>query len=235
MNMLTVSIIQRIFFPNTKIVPKQGWKDKLKQYGSVDEFRISRKNKFLSCVYVYNKNSGKAKKSKIAILGHPVSKKGKYFFTEGERIKHYLKKGYNVVIFDFNGFGESDRIDLFYWQDSMAVIQYVIEHYKPVHLILHGCSFASFQVIPSIKFLPKGSSVVLENTSLSLYDYWEKWFITRNAVVLCEFLSIQGAKDMNVIEVLKNFSRKDISFTFIGCTNDKYTRLEEMKQLASFS
>ena len=54
---------------------------------------------------------------------HPITNRGKYFFTKDKRLEPYLESGYEVALLDFNGFGESERIDFYYWRDMEAVDQ----------------------------------------------------------------------------------------------------------------
>lgn len=227
------SLVFKLFFPGLKVHPKPIWVQKLKKFGETQSFFIKRGNENISCIKVINpKHFGRSRK--IVIFAHPISKKAKYWFTEGNRIKAYIDLGYDIVLFDFNGFGESDRIDFFYWKDAESVIHYMSMQPNISQIVLHGISFGSFQIIRATSSLPLNSVVVLENTSRSLFDYWKRWFVTRNAIRVIEFMRLQSIKDMDAISYFKNLERDDLKFIFIVCDNDRFTPADEGEDLASY-
>ncbi len=224
---LMTHTLQTLFFPKIRIRPKDSWKQDLAAFGSVTSFKVQRGKKgHLSCLKVSRGNS-----DKVVVFAHPISRRGKYFYAKGERISVYLDQGYDVVLFDFNGFGESDRVDLLYWRDAQAVIEHCKAAFKPMHMVLHGLSFGSYHIIRAIPSLPKDSGVVLENTSRSLYDYWKKWFVTGNIARVFESLPFQFVKDMRVIEVFEGMGRPDIKFYCVACEEDHFTPEDEMADL----
>ncbi len=227
------SFIHRLFFPGVKIPPKLNWKTDLNNFGQVKEFSLLRDTKKITAVLVSPRNTSPIG---TVIFAHPISRKAKYFFSDGLRIKNYLNAGYRVVLFDFNGFGESDRIDLYFWKDTQAVINYVKQRFSNEPIILHGVSFGSFHVIRAIPALPQGSKIILENTNRSLYDYWKHWPHTAFVVRALEikFWSPRFVRDMNIIEVFKELQRPDLRFLFITCSNDKFTPRNEMEELAGY-
>jgi pimeloyl-ACP methyl ester carboxylesterase len=224
-----VRFVQSLFFFGIKVRPKLTWVERFHSLGTVERSFVHRDAGSICCLRVRNRDGGDARG--VAILAHPVSRKAKYFFSDGGRINTYLDNHYDVIVFDFNGFGESDRIDLSYWKDANAVINDSKLFYE--HVILHGVSFGSFHVIPAIPALPAGAGVVLENTSRSLYDYWKRWALTRNAVKVLSWLSVPAVKEMDVGAVLGHLDRPDLEMLFIACGNDNFTPAEEMHDLAS--
>jgi pimeloyl-ACP methyl ester carboxylesterase len=134
-------------------------------------------------------------------------------------------------VFDFNGFGESDRIDLSYWKDAVAVIRHVRQVKGTCAVALHGLSFGAFHVVRAIPELSPGAGVILENISRSLYDYWKRWFVTRIAVWLCERTGLQAAREMDIVGFFDQAARLDVRVLFIGCEEDTLTPVAEMRDL----
>ncbi len=227
------STLHRLFFPGLKVPPKASWQEELKSYGQIEELSISRNSKKIAAILLRPQTE---KIRGTVIFAHPISRKAKYFFSDGLRIKNYLNASYRVVLFDFNGFGESDRIDLYFWKDIATVIHYVREKFPNEPLILHGLSFGSFNCIRATKELPTNSKVILENNSRSMYDYWKRW--PHKALVI-KILEVKlwapsFMRDMNMIQALKELNRPDLQFLFITCSDDKITPANEMLELADY-
>ena len=215
---------QKIFFPGTKVKPKNSWVESLRSCGMLTNFSVVRDNATISAVRVSCGNLPKA----VAILGHPISRKGKYFYSDGSRISAYLRNSCDVVLFDFNGFGESDRIDLRYWKDAQAVVKYVKSEDESGPIILHGASFGAFHILRAYKDLPDCSAVILENMSRSLFDYWKRWPHTRILVRLLQSFPFLAIREMEVVQQLSNWSRPEIPIHGIACEKDLFTPANEM-------
>ncbi len=220
--------LQKLLLPNKQGDPKARWLQEVRRFGQLRRFVVERDDGYLSCIEICNSKTSRAK---VAILAHPVSRKGKFYFNEGRRISLYLAQGYDLWLFDFNGFGESDRIDLFYWKDVQAVLQALISQRQPSHVVLHGLSFGSYHMIRAIQALPNQATVVMENTARSFYDYWRRWFLSRNLARLLQLLQPQWYRDMDVMAALKELQRSDLKFACIACENDIFTPADEMEDL----
>jgi pimeloyl-ACP methyl ester carboxylesterase len=170
---------------------------------------------------------------RVAILAHPITRRGKYFFTKDGRLNPYLDSGYRVALLDFNGFGDSDRIDFYYWRDIEAVIERINKWQPNGHVILHGVSFGALHMSRAVGALPIGSSVVFENVNRTLFDYWKRWWYTRLAVRFFRFIDTPSSRDMEVLDNLMMLDRPDLNFLFIACGKDEFTPAEEMRDLAS--
>jgi pimeloyl-ACP methyl ester carboxylesterase len=226
---MLVAYFQGIFFPNIRVPPRSEWKQKLRELGTFSELTIKANGRNLAA-YTLFPISGKVRG--ITILAHPISKKAKYYFEEVSRISYYLQNEYAILAFDYNGFGESEPLDFYYWKDAVAVIEHARSIYSELDLLIHGLSFGSFHLIRALATLPLRSAVVLENTPRSLMDYWGKWWHTRLAINITNQLPIQSFKDMNVQSALNELRRPDLRFLFIAGAKDKITPAHQMRDLA---
>jgi hypothetical protein len=233
-NILTL-ILQKIFFDKARGDPNPRWQQRARRLGTYEELSVWRCRKKLACYVIHPKRVIEAQTSDsnpaLVIFSHPISRKSKFFFSDSERAQTYLQRGFSVLAFDYNGFGESDSIDLFYWRDVVAVIDYVKQHYPDQKLVLHGASFGAFHIIRALAHLPQGSEVVLENVNKSLLSYWQKWPGTGRLVKLLEVLRLGAIRDMDVQKVVREFQRSDLHIRFIACEQDLFTTLEEMREL----
>jgi pimeloyl-ACP methyl ester carboxylesterase len=176
----------------------------------------------------------KVEADKIAgavVFCHPLHKSTRAFALRNQRVEFYLKNNFRVFLFDFNGFGESDFHDYFYSKDAEKVIEHAQTTYAPRKMILHGMSFGSFHMIPAMHALQQNSSVVFENTSRSLYDYWKKWWHTRLIIGGIKNLPIPEIRNMDVQAKAEALNRPDIRGVFMACENDVFTPAGEMRDL----
>lgn len=229
-------LIQKLFFKDIQVCPKPIWLKRAQKLGSLKIGEVTRKGGTLKYILIQptdHETQACDQTDKIVILSHPISRKGKYFFTDSGRAKTYLDNGYSVLAFDYNGFGESDRIDLFYWQDVAAIIEHVKNHFPEKRISLHGASFGAFHIIRALKHLPQNASVTLENVNKSLLDYWKKWPITGFLVRFLELVKFKAIQEMDIQEVFRSFERGDLHIQFIACEEDDITTLAEMRELYS--
>ncbi len=229
MNQITVVTLQNLFFPRLKVAPKANWKEKLKAFGTVADIKIQRNGRTLSVIEITPRSGSNGN---VVVMAHPISKRAKYFFAGGSRIQTYLNAGYSVVLYDFNGFGESDRIDLYYWRDTEAVIAHARARNRG-HMILHGVSFGAFHIARAVPTLPQGSTVVFENVSRSLYDYWKRWRLTAAAVKIIQTTGARSFAEMDIMTPLHEMNRPDLKLIFIACETDAFTPADEMRDLAA--
>jgi hypothetical protein len=215
-----------------KAEPNGRWVKRAESQGSYSRFHVLRQGKKIACYSLSPKqNSAADEDSPIVIFSHPISRKAKFFFSDTERSLAYLKKGWTVFAFDYNGFGESEVIDLYYWRDVMAVLNYLKAQFPKRKMVLHGASFGAFHIIRAMEHLPLNSSVILENVNKSLLSYWQRWPLTSILVRILLLARVRPVLDMNVRRVVKSFARPDLHIQFIACEDDDLTTLTEMREL----
>jgi uncharacterized protein len=228
--------IQKIFFKGLQVAPNRLWVKRAEKLGAFEQFDVLRDGARVRCILIsptlsYDEN--RANTDAVVILSHPLTRKAKYFFTESGRAKTYLDRGCHVIAFDYNGFGESDRIDLFYWRDVAAIIEYAQQKFPDKKIILHGASFGAFHIVRALEHLPADSRVILENVNKSLFSYWRKWPVTRMAVTAMQLLRVRSIREMDVQQSIRKLDRADLDIRFIACESDEMTTLIEMRELYS--
>ncbi|HMQ07883.1 MAG TPA: hypothetical protein PKC30_11320 [Saprospiraceae bacterium] len=78
---------------------------------------------------------------RVVILMHPYRNEAKDYFFSSPHASMYHEMGYHVVVFDVNGFGESDDLDFRFDHDIFVVSQYCMARWNPNILAGHGISF----------------------------------------------------------------------------------------------
>ncbi len=223
---------QSLFMPGLKVKPLKRWVDELGSVAATEPFAIQRRGRHLSCLRLPAPQQLSENKHRTAILAHPMRRYAKYWFKEGQRIRIYHDLGYDVVLFDYNGFGESDRIDLFFWRDAEALIRHMSDDTSNDHLILHGVSFGAYHMLRALSALPIGSGVVVETANRSMLDYWGRWPGLRTILKFQYDRGHPVLREYDVIDALRSLNRSDLRVQFIACGEDRIASPEEMADLA---
>ena len=108
------------------------------------------------------------------VLAHPMKSLGKYYFIEYGHTNLYLSLGYNVVLFDFNGFGESDDRGFDFPNDVVKAIEFAKKQFPNLPLFLHGVSFGASQIIlGSLEVNENINGLVVESAVSSNLAYYK--------------------------------------------------------------
>lgn len=83
----------------------------------------------------------------LVILNHPYRVEAKDYYLDSGHLAMYTDMGCDVLIYDFNGFGQSDDLDMKLWEDTQSVARYVNEHMTYEKVVLHGISLGASQAI----------------------------------------------------------------------------------------
>ncbi|MBK8620673.1 MAG: alpha/beta fold hydrolase [Saprospiraceae bacterium] len=160
----------------------------------------------------------------MVILAHPYLAAAKSFFLKENHVKEYIKRGYDVVIFDFNGFGESDFIDFDFYKDILAVFTWAKEQFKPDAITVHGISFGASQIVRAAgRNLLPNIKIIIENCLDNSIHY----FKVRNQK-LYYFLKIvylinpEAKKEADFVGMVKNIQNVS-KILYIYCNNDRLT------------
>jgi alpha/beta superfamily hydrolase len=194
----------------------------------VRDVSIQRDKGRLSVLQITPENSDS---TRIAVLGHPVSRRGKYFFANEIRLAPYIRNGYEIFVFDFNGFGESDTIDFNFSLDTRAVITSVIGNRRFRSFVFHGVSFGAYHAICALDCLPKGSNVILENIPRSEGDYLRRSWALASLAKTLTFLGSKAFVGSTVKEALQSLDRRDLSMNIVLCENDTVAPAAEARDL----
>ena len=89
--------------------------------------------------------AGKAKG--VVILAHPYRSEARLFFQDNGLAEWYVQHGWIVVIFDFNGFGNSPFSGFDFHSDITSLTTTWKSRHADLPVILHGISFGAGQSI----------------------------------------------------------------------------------------
>lgn len=132
-NWLQKAMLPRATQYQKKDVLYDGWREVL----------IAHEGKALKAYFRHQTSS----KLGIVILCHPYVISASQFFLERGHADMYFSLGYDVCIFDFNGFGLSNFNDFNFWQDIKIVFDYIRIAHQALPIHIHGISFGAAQII----------------------------------------------------------------------------------------
>ncbi len=163
---------------------------------------------------------------KTVVLAHPYVCTAKLFFLEKGIVDIYLNEGINVVIFDFNGFGQSAFKDFNFDHDIDEIYNVTETLFPKSEVILHGISFGAAQ---SVVFMSKDKRrpkcLVLESCPANRLDYFRKrnkllFYILKFFGLAFDSFSRSGNYLKMAIEI-----QKEINIRLIYGSDDQLTPL----------
>jgi len=149
------------------------WRNPLTESEQEEWERFSVKSKSGSLIQgMYAKTTQQNPKGTI-VLGHPMGKEAKgYFFKR--YYTHILRdNGFNTVVFDINGFGESSHGNFSFFEDIIAVSIKAKELTPNLPIGYHGISLgAMYSTVAFTDVTHKFDFAIVESSSTTLAEFW---------------------------------------------------------------
>jgi alpha-beta hydrolase superfamily lysophospholipase len=110
----------------------------------------------------------------VVVCAHPLRKEAKGYFLSSGRADLFRRNGYDVLLFDFNGFGESSQGDFNYTHDVLAAAQYACERAKglPVHAL--GACFGAVWLLGAATLDDPFSAIILEAPLTTMQEFYAR-------------------------------------------------------------
>jgi alpha-beta hydrolase superfamily lysophospholipase len=123
------------------------------------------------------------------VCSHPMGIIAKGFFLRNGIADRFRNHGYNVMIFDFNGFGESTDGDMFLNEDIAAAGLYARSINPGLPVGIYGISFgASMSVCAFSRENNPYKAALMESPFTTLGEYWGKFPIPSLVLKACTFI-----------------------------------------------
>lgn len=160
------------------------------------------------------------------ILGHPMGKEAKAYFLKRGYTDFYRQNGWNIVLFDINGFGESSHGNFFYFDDILAVSQYAKDIFPGQKLGYHGISLGAQWAVIALAN-PKNclDFAVLESPATTLDEFWVRFPAAHYALSTLNFLMPALRKKLRMIDHI-NSVQNTKQILFIYSENDDWVPIE---------
>lgn len=164
------------------------------------------------------------KKTKATIvLGHPMGKEAKGYFLKSGYADFLRLQGYNVLVFDFNGFGESSNGSFSYFEDIIAIGLKAKEITPGLPIGYHGVSLGG--QMSTIAFADNRhcyNFAIIESAATTLDEFWIHFPFAYRALKLLNLLMPRYRRKINMAERIKE-AKKLTNILFIYSNADEWT------------
>jgi pimeloyl-ACP methyl ester carboxylesterase len=128
----------------------------------------SRSGASLACLY----GAGSGERRGVVVCVHPLRRDAKGFFLSNGRAAMLRRNGYDVLLFDFNGFGASSHGDFKYVDDVLAAGNYARGRAAnlPVHAL--ALCFGAVWTLCAVAHDHPFEGIVVEAPLTSLHEYY---------------------------------------------------------------
>jgi Serine aminopeptidase, S33 len=178
----------------------------------------------------------KTEKEKATIvLGHPMGKEAKGYFIKNGYTDLLRKNGFNTLIFDINGFGESTHGNFSYFEDIVAIGLHAkkLTPYLPIGY--HGISLGGqFATIAFADANHQYDFAIVESAATSLPEFWKKFPFAHAVLKSMYWVMPRYGKQIEMIERIKGAKRLR-SLLLIYSKSDDWVSLEMGKRFKNNS
>jgi pimeloyl-ACP methyl ester carboxylesterase len=158
-----------------------------------------------------------------AVCAHPMGVEAKGFYLKHGHAQMLRSGGYNVLLFDFNGFGESPDADMLYPDDVLAAVRGARELAPGLPVVALGSSFGSAWLACALGREGHGlSAAVLECPFTTLDEYWIRYKVAYGVLKVCSVLMPKLLAQLRPIELIRKLHGVN-KVLFIYGTLDKVT------------
>ncbi len=149
------------------------WKNPLSDKETATWFKTWIKSKTKAQLRVWYKSTSQKDVKATIVLAHSMGKPAKGEFLKTGYADELVANGYNVVLFDFNGFGESSMGNWMFHNDVLAVRDFTVTTFPKTDLYYHGVSFGSnWGTVVITEPDNPFKKIILESSPVNLPEFW---------------------------------------------------------------
>ena len=180
------------------------WRNPLSESEKKDWQPISTKSKsggIIKGLFAKSKTDGA--KATI-VLGHPMGKEAKGFFLKRGYTNLLRENGFNTLVFDINGFGESTHGSFSYFEDIVAIGIEAKKRTPDIPIGYHGISLGGQWA--TIAFTDKRHDykfAIIESAGTTLTEFWKKYPLAYSVLRTLNFFLPRYARKINMVERIK--------------------------------
>jgi alpha-beta hydrolase superfamily lysophospholipase len=220
-SMFIYKLIKKPFFGKYMVK----WKNPLTTEQQKEWKLISVKsNSGATIIALFAKSIVEKEKATI-VLGHPMGKEAKGYFLKNGYTDLLRNNGYNTIVFDINGFGESTNGNFSYFEDILAIGIEASILTPNIPIGYFGISLGGqWATIAFANKEHKYSFAIIESAATSLDEFWVNFPMAYKALKLLNFLMPNYKKKIIMKERIKE-AKKLKSLLLIYSENDNWTPL----------
>ncbi len=165
------------------------------------------------------------------VLGHPMGKEAKGYFLKNGYTELLRENGFNTLVFDINGFGESTNGNFSYFEDIIAISKVAKELNPNLPVGYHGISMGAMW--STIAFADENhcyNFAIVESSATTLDEFWINFPFAYKTLKLLNFFLPKYKNKIKMIERIKEVKNLK-SILFIYSTKDNWTTEDMGKRL----
>lgn len=165
------------------------------------------------------------------VLGHPMGKEAKGYFIKHGYTDLLLGQGFNVLVFDINGFGESSHGNFSYFDDILAIGLLAQNLTPDLPIGYHGISLGGqWAVMTFADARHPYRFAIVESAATSLDEFWRRFPSAHRVLRVMNWLMPRYAKQIRPIDRIAEAQHLQ-SILWIYSETDDWTPLDMGKRL----
>ncbi len=215
--MILYKLLKKPFFGNFMVK----WRNPLSENEQKDWQQIKVQSKSGGTIFGLFSRVNNAKAT--IVLGHPMGKEAKGYFIKNGYTDLLRNNGYNVLIFDINGFGESSHGNFSYFEDIIAISIKAKELTPELQIGYHGISMGGQWA--TISFTDNSHCydfAIIESAATTLDEFWIHFPIPYKVLKISNIFLPRYKQRIKMIDRIKE-AKKLKSVLFIYSASDAWT------------
>jgi alpha-beta hydrolase superfamily lysophospholipase len=169
------------------------------------------------------------------VLGHPMGKEAKGYFLKNGYAEFLRNNGFNTLVFDFNGFGESTNGSFSYFEDVLAIAAEAKKITPSLPMGYHGVSLGAQWAIISFTYASHPFTfAIVESPSATAEEFWIKYPAAYKTLKFLNFFLPRYAKKIRPVERIREVKNLQ-SMLLIYSYADEWTPVEMGERLKANS
>lgn len=141
------------------------------------------------------------------VLGHPMGKEAKGYFLKNGYAELYKACGLNVIVFDFNGFGESSHGNFSYYEDVISIGDFALKKFPSLPIFYHGISLGGQWSTIAFTQTHSFDFALLESIPTTLDEFWVKFPVAYRVLKMLYLVMPKYAKKVRMIDRISEIKR----------------------------
>lgn len=160
------------------------------------------------------------------VLGHPMGKEAKGYFVKRGYTQFLREAGFNTLIFDINGFGESTHGNFSYFEDIVAIGKEAEKINSNISVGYFGISLGGqWATIAFADETHPYEFAIIESAATTLDEFWKRFPFAYKALKLLNIVLPRFKQKIKMIERIKEAKNLN-SLLLIYSKNDTWVPYE---------
>ena len=207
------------------------WRNPLTESEQKEWERFSVKSKSGSLIQGMFAKTTQSESKGTIVLGHPMGKEAKAYFLKRNYTHLLRNNGFNTIVFDINGFGESGHGNFSYFEDIVAVSIKAKELTPELPIGYHGISLgAMYSTVSFADISHKFDFAIIESSSTTLAEFWSQFPFAYKVLKTISMVMPKYEKKIAFQERIKEVKHLQ-SILFIYSESDSWVPVKMGKKL----